>query len=173
MDELSIKAGPGGWVAPHGTPQGTIYVRFAQFDGSWRPIELFRMPLTAEHVRGLPLYRIELAVNASEPVSAALAARIDEPVPQLGSPEFYDLWTGYGHMREPPIALLRPAGRRLTDDWYEQVAHAYRLATARGLKPRTAIANAAGVSTDVAGRWVYEARKRGFLAKGSPGRVTT
>jgi hypothetical protein len=86
--------------------------------------------------------------------------------------DFLKAFTGYGHWPEPAIVLDRPAGRRLDDDWYAKVAEAYRLAAARGLKPRTAIAEAASVSTDVAGRWVYEARKRGLLPKTQPGRVT-
>jgi hypothetical protein len=40
------------------------------------------------------------------------------------------------------------------------------------LNPRSAIAEAAKVSTDVAGRWVREARKRGFLPATDPGKVS-
>jgi hypothetical protein len=42
-----------------------------------------------------------------------------------------------------------------------------RQAIGRGLKRRTAVAEAAGVSVDVAGRWIYEARKRDLIRETS------
>jgi len=67
--------------------------------------------------------------------------------------------------------LKRPAGRNLPDEFYATVAERYRDAAGRGLSPRAAIAEAAGVSADVAGRWVRQARKRGYLPPTEPGKV--
>jgi len=171
--ELTVKAGPSGWVVVSGSDLPTCYVRFALSDEVWRPTTLFRAPLTPEFVRGFPMYRIEAAVNAGG-VSETLASLLDAPVAGLGSEEFIRSFTGFGHVPAPPlppITLERPQGRRLTDEWYAEVATAYRLAADRGLKPRKTIAEAAGASADVAGRWIYEARKRGLLPATQPGRV--
>ena len=97
------------------------------------------------------------------------APRLDEPGFEIGSSKFHGSFAGFA---KPEPALKRPAARRLNDDWYQQVAEAYIAAADRGEKPRTAVARLAGVSTDVAGRWIYEARKRGHLAPTRPGRVT-
>jgi hypothetical protein len=70
------------------------------------------------------------------------------------------------------VAAAASKGRRLDDDWYAKVGATYIAAKDRGLKPRMAIAELAGVSTDVAGRWIYEARKRGHLPPTRPGRVS-
>ena len=65
--------------------------------------------------------------------------------------------------------LERPPGRRLNDDFYAQVADVYRRVAGRQKNPRTVIAEAAGVSTDVAGRWVYEAPEARPPRRDDPG----
>jgi hypothetical protein len=173
--ELTIKTGPAGWVKADVMRGETIvtsaWVRFTRpRGGRWQPAALFMVSPTDETKRLVSLHRIELAVNASALVSNELAERIDEPIAP-GSVDFHKAFTGYGHHPEP-IVLERPTGRRLDTSFYAQVADAYRIAASRGLNPRSAISGAAGVSTDVAGRWVYEARKRGLLAETTPGKVT-
>jgi hypothetical protein len=113
-----------------------------------------------------------LAVNASESLSAKLEGRLTETSFEPGTLEFFGSFNDFV-TPEPPLTLSRPERRALSDEWYAEVAATYRAAAARGLKPRTAIAQAAGVSTDLAGRWVYEARKRGLLAPTTPGSVRT
>jgi transposase len=54
----------------------------------------------------------------------------------------------------------------------EAVGEAYRVAVQRGESPRTTIAESAGVSNEVAGRWVRQARKRGYLPATEPGKVS-
>ena len=100
-----------------------------------------------------------------------VAGDFNDPAAEIGTAEFFDSFTGYT-IPEQDITLERPAGRRLNNAFYAQVADAYHAAATLGRPPRTAIAEVAGVSTDVAGRWVYEARKRGYLAKTNPGKVT-
>jgi len=168
---MELKAGPAGWVLAQGDTLDACWIRFVPVGEDWQPTTLFHWPLTAELVRRFPLHRIEIAVNADDRLSAALAARYDEPIDEPGTERFVTAFTGYGHVPEPEITLKRPSGRRLPDEWYAQVAVAYTMASARSLKPRKAIAEAAGVSLDVAGRWIYEARKRGLLPATRPGRV--
>jgi hypothetical protein len=70
------------------------------------------------------------------------------------------------------LLIERPPGRRLDDSFYQRIGVVYRQAVGRGMKPRQAIAEAASVSPDVAGRWIYQARKRGLIPKTSAGKVT-
>lgn len=149
-----------------------FYVRLTRRrDGEWVPQGTLYVPgIAPETLRSLPLRRILLAVGADESLRRDLEARLNDDVPEVGTNEFHAAFAGFVHP-EPPLTLERPRGRKLADDFYEKVADAYRAATARGLRPRTAIAETAGVTTDVAGRWVREARKRGLLPPTSPGRV--
>jgi hypothetical protein len=98
-----------------------------------------------------------------------LQSRLREKVPPLGSDPFPQ---GLQRLRPSRAAHLeRPKGRRPSDDFYSHVAKAYVGAVVQGMKPRVALADAAGVSTDVVGRWVREARRRGKLSPTTPGRV--
>ena len=63
----------------------------------------------------------------------------------------------------PRIAFRRPAGRRLTDTFYRDVADAYRRARAAGLDPRKTMAEDAGCSRATVARWIAESRRRGHL----------
>ena len=178
---LTFIPGPAGWVMAELQEEGGFllsrsWVQFMRKDEAWRPIALFLHEPTPESVRDVPMHRIEVAVNASAAVSAGLESQLKQSVPRPGSPEFVNLFMGYRRPDPEPLAplpaLKRPTGRRLDDAGYGTVAEFYREASARGLKPRAAIAEAAGASPDVAGRWIYEARKRGFLPPTRPGRVT-
>lgn len=59
--------------------------------------------------------------------------------------------------------------RRLTDDQLRRVAETYRRAVANGGWPKQVVAAEMHVSDSTAGRYVMEARRRGFLGK-APGR---
>jgi hypothetical protein len=176
-DELRLQPGPGGWVAAtlheddELVPSARAFVQFGQGRaGRWEAVALLMIEPSVKSLRSIPIHRIEVAVNADDRVSKQLHDRLDKPVARLGLP-FLRQFQGYP-AAEQPLRLERPASRRLNDAWYKQVANTYRQAAARGLKPRKAIAETANVSQDVAGRWVYEARKRGFLPRTSPGKVT-
>jgi hypothetical protein len=174
--ELEFIPGPAGWLDCTWHDErlnGHAWVHFQRTDeGRWHADGLFCTSPTPETVRALPLHRIEVAANAGGPISEQLAARLDEPNPVIGSREFYEAFTGWVQPEPEPVELERPAGRRLDDDWYAKVAGAYVAAKDRGLKPRTAIAEGAGVSPELAGRWIYQARKRGHLPPTRPGRVS-
>lgn len=59
--------------------------------------------------------------------------------------------------------------RRLTDDQFRAVAAAYRRAVDHGNYPKQAVAAEMHVSESTAGRYIMEARRRGFLGK-APGK---
>jgi hypothetical protein len=64
-------------------------------------------------------------------------------------------------------------GRRTVhgDEHYRQVAETYRAAHEAGENPTQAVKRTLGAQSDsTASRWVREARARGLLAKGRPGR---
>jgi hypothetical protein len=146
-----------------------VFVRFQpDAKGRWKPAE-WRIPgYPAEILRQVPHQRIARAVQANEQVKQALATRLAEPAEE-----------GFAHafgvaVRDRPIVISRPKGRNLDDNFYAHVGHVYRQAVGSGLKnPRQAIAEAARVSPDTAGRWIYEARKRHFIPKTTPGKVTS
>jgi hypothetical protein len=90
----------------------------------------------------------------------------------LRSIKWGTLLASYSVPAAPAVApVKRPKTKNLDDDFYSRVAGVYRWAVASCLKPRVEISRQAEVSTDVAGRWIYEARRRGLLAPTSPGRV--
>jgi len=155
-----------------GNLESVVAVRLApDADGAWKPDgTVYVRPVTQENLRVPPLRRIVVAVAASEGLQASLTARLDDAVPDPGSNDFLKALSGYVHPELP--SLTRPTGRTLSDEFYAAVADRYRDAAARGLSPRSAIATAADVSTDVAGRWVREARKRGLLPATDPGKVS-
>ena len=174
---LEFTVGPGGWLQVFvrdaaGEIESVVALRLApDAEGNWQPDGTLHVhPLAQETLRVLPLRRIVLAVAASPGLRENLMARLGEAVPEPGSVEFKQALAGYLTPELPP--LERPARRNLPDEFYATVAaERYRDAAARGLTPRTAIAESASVSTEVAGRWVREARKRGFLPTTEPGKV--
>lgn len=58
----------------------------------------------------------------------------------------------------------------LTDEFLQDVARAYASAVARGERPNVAIADQTGYPVKSVQRWVYTARQRGIMARGSKGR---
>jgi hypothetical protein len=171
-DEIHLTHGDGGWVRARFKPRDlswqTVYVRFTPDGTRWRATELWLRDPSPGLIRALPLNRIVHAVNADGHVAFGLTAGHENPSPA-------DLPAHFKDKRRrivQPLKLERPAGRRLDDTFYERVGFVYRQALGRGSKPRRAIAEAAGVSDDVAGRWIYEARKRKFIPKTKPGKVS-
>ena len=165
--EIRLIPGPSGWVQARFGARRRLFVRFEpDAQGRWHAAEWSIPGYPPDELRRIPYHSIAQAVSANDRVTEELAARLEEkPEPgfrgTFGEPE-----------RGKPILITRPRGRRLDDDFYGRVAFVYRQAVGRGLKPRAAIAEAAGVSPDVAGRWIYQARKRGLIPKTRPGKVT-
>jgi hypothetical protein len=177
--ELSLAVGNGGWVRARFTtrdlPEQTVYVRFAPAGNRWRAVELRLDDPSQEILRAIPLSRIEHAVNASErgeaiagPVVFGLAVGHENPSPK-------DLRAHFKNKRRrivSPVKLERPATRRLTDDFYKDVARAYTAATAAGSNPRKALAEASATPADTVARWIRETRRRGYLPPAEPGKVS-
>jgi len=70
---------------------------------------------------------------------------------------------------DQPPPLRRP--QRITDDFLKDVAAQYRWVSAAGELPGPAMAEQTGAPVRTVQRWVYEARKRGLLPPGRPGRA--
>jgi hypothetical protein len=62
-------------------------------------------------------------------------------------------------------------GKRLPDEHFARVAEIYRSAQTLGEPPTHAVAEQMHTSRSNAGRWVMEARRRGFLGKATPGQA--
>lgn len=174
--ELELTAGPGGWLQVTISRFGEVedvHLRLRRTDeGTWVPQgTLYAPPLSPEKLRTIPLRRILVAVAASDAARNDLEKRLTESTPEPGTKGFYESFTGWVHPEPPLPKLERPSGRRLSDDFYAGVATLYRAAAARGLNPRITVAEVAGASTEVAGRWVREARKRGQLPPTTPGKA--
>jgi len=176
---LNFNVGPGGWLfalvasgfGSAAVVTGVHLRLWRDDDGRWRPQgTLFVNP---EHLQRIPMRRILLAVAASESLREKLASRLGDEVPgDPGSEAFMRAFDDFVVPEPPPVALKRPKGRNLSDEFYKAVADAYRVALERSEAPRTAIAESAGVSNEVAGRWVRQARKRGYLPATEPGKVS-
>lgn len=78
-----------------------------------------------------------------------------------------------GGTNEPrrPMPQVKPPAGRLTDDFLEDVADAYRWFTEAKQAPAPAIAEMAGTPVRTVHRWIYEARKRGIIPPARTGRA--
>lgn len=76
---------------------------------------------------------------------------------------------GDGIMEAYP-APVEP-GKRIPDEHFERVADVYRYAVKLGRPPTEGVAEAFDVARSTAGRWVVQARRRGFLGPAMPGRA--
>jgi hypothetical protein len=173
LTHLHLEAGPAGWVTVYWrrgarSREQTARLRFQQLKktGWWRPVELHTLTPTQEHLRDIPLRKIELAVNANSVVTEALVDWLDRksPVDFPGSIETT-------LEKVPRTPLRRPASRKLDDDFYREVAFAYRDAVRRGLQPGKTIAADTKAPASTVNRWIGGARERGFLPPTEPGRV--
>jgi hypothetical protein len=107
--------------------------------------------VSAEVLRSIPVGRIEAAANAllhpSTPDDVA-----DRPEATL-------------------TPVLRDDGRGYADDFYAEVAVAYRHLAATTHRPVAHLADANDVPVTTAQRWVKEARRRSLLAPGRQGKA--
>jgi hypothetical protein len=93
----------------------------------------------------------------------------DAPVPQ--APEAKQRRSLGRRSVVPDLRLVPPADRDRGDDFYRQVAEAYSAAALIDRGPAVAIAQASDVPVTTVHRWVKEARRRGFLSAGRPGKA--
>jgi hypothetical protein len=172
MKPLEIFPAAGGWFhADWG--DGRAWFRLA-LDRRKRLTRIAQIKLdmdnpTPEKLRKIPFNRIHAAVTmrGAGAVQLVLAMRLkEEPAPDMFTtrPEGMELTHRF--------RLKRPAGKRLHDDFYKDVAHAYQNAVAHGLRPRKAIVEDTGAADATVAAWVLEARKRGYLPKAKAGKVS-
>jgi hypothetical protein len=173
MKELELTPEVGGWLwADWG--DGKAWIRFGKDkrDKLTRIVELHVLDPTPEKLRRLPLRRIHAAatMRGAGLVQLMLALGINEDPPpgMLSQPPR----RGQGQKLERRFRLKRPAGRRLGDEFYKDVAHAYQSAFALGLSPRKAIVQDTGAADATVAAWIMGARKRGHLPPAKPGKVS-
>src|SRR5690349_17720109 len=108
-------------------------------------------PVSAEALRSIPIGRIEALANALlHPFSADL---------------------GWRKVARLPDELLFAAPRNRPDAFYAAVASTYRHLVSETPQPVRQLAEANEVPKTTAHRWVKEARRRGMLAPGRPGKA--
>jgi hypothetical protein len=122
--------------------------------------------LSAEVLRSIPVGRIEAAANAqlhaSAPGPGAVLAAWPGEVAALDADS----------LRVPDeLRIGGEPGRGYPDMFYGAVAAAYRLLAAASPRPVADLAGANEVPVTTAQRWVKEARRRGHLAPGRPGKA--
>ncbi|HVF03236.1 MAG TPA: hypothetical protein VNA20_00210 [Frankiaceae bacterium] len=132
----------------------SIHIRLApRADGRLRVVGLrLDGPVSAEVLRSIPVGRIEGAANAQlhDAVPAARKRKVEARVPD---------------------SLRSNAVRGYPDAFYDSIAAAYRSLVATTSKPVSDLATANDVPVTTAQRWVKEARRRGLLAPGHPGKA--
>jgi hypothetical protein len=104
------------------------------------------LPISASTLRSVPVGRIEAHANAQQ--------------------------TGERHADATiPADLFTLEGRGRSDDFYAHVAAIYRHLVGQTKQPVASIAEANNVPKTTAHRWVKEARNRGHLPPGRPGKA--
>ena len=158
-----------------------VYVRvLAGSDGRLGVTELrIAGALSSELLRAIPLGRIEAAANAQLVVIDAVNAPVTLMRP--GTRGLVSLDTGWETgeavpYRRPdgprvPIRLADDTGRGRTDEFYATVAGIYQELAQSSPRPAIELAEANQVPVTTAHRWIKEARRRGFLGPGRPGKA--
>ncbi len=165
-----------------------VFVRFAEkAERGFAAVEMLAeagaVSLNTRHLRGIPLGRLEAAVNHPqhrarlreliEPTSEAhirppVYGDDAEPVTAEGWP-----WWMYRPQkpRVPRLKLKVPPGNtKKPDSFFEQVAERFAYLSTVSARPATDLAEANGVNVTTVHGWVKEARRRGLLAPGERGR---
>jgi hypothetical protein len=175
---LEVISGPGGWarVTWRQRQPGEVvaYVRFSvdQRVGTLTVAELRISEPWVQRHRELPLGRVENAANADANTRAHIVMHSKEEAPPDLDVYFETQARISGRRVEPRYQLERPAARRLDDEFYAAVGRAYAEAVADGLNPRKTLATDSGTPADTVARWIGEARRRGHLSAGKPGKAS-
>lgn len=194
-----VEARPGGWVRLTESGGPSVYLHFRQ-DGPAGQ-ERFNLKtavmkagedevLSGRSWRRIPLLEVERFIAVPQ-VQTALTFPCDEPPPAVLEKldEYFEAGKYPGNPSETgyissgmltsdspegaaagKFPVIKPPGR-ITDDFLRDVADAYRWFTNAKQPPAPAIAEMADVPVRRVHRWVSDARKRGFLPPGRPGRA--
>lgn len=157
---------------------GTVQVRVGVSAGGRLVLTGLRIDgiPTAELLRAIPVGRIEASANAQ---LAVVAEPIGTPpvVNTRRRPVAPPVAADVGwETVEPALAVARSASapevrlRGRPDLFYRQVADVYLDFAQASARPACDLADKHGVPVSTAHRWVKEARRRGFLPPGRPGK---
>lgn len=145
--------------------------------------------LTAELLRSIRVGQIEAVANAQltvvdGTVVPATAHRASAPSPVPDNPAGWEMADPAAAVARPvpvtrPVPAARPAdriepavsGRGRPDSFYAAVADEYRRRLQESVRPVADLAEANAVPVTTAYRWIKEARRRGLLPPGRPGKV--
>jgi hypothetical protein len=132
---------------------------------------------SAELLRAIPVGRIEAAANAQlSVINDVIVTNVpanSRPRPLIAPDSGDDGWEttdpAQATERADRADLARTRGR--PDVFYRQVADVYLDLAQDSHRPASEIADTHGVPVSTAHRWVREARRRGFLPPGRPGKT--
>jgi hypothetical protein len=133
-----------------------------------RITELHLLNPSRQKLARVPLNRIHAAatMRAAGFVELMLAIGFDQEPPDFSKPP------KHGMKLERRYKLKRPPGKKLDDDFYKNVGHAYQSAVAFGFHPRQAIVADTGAADATVAAWVGEARRRSHQPPAQPGKVS-
>ncbi len=132
---------------------------------------------TSSLLRAIPLGRIEAAANAQLSViddtvtptprhRHRLPSRPSTPRPEPGAGD-----AGWELPDRPPAATRTFTSRGRPDSFYAGIARDYSDLAQTSRRPAAELADRHGVPVTTAHRWIKEARRRGHLAPGRPGKA--
>ncbi len=142
-------------------------------------VDALEQPVSGARLRSVPLARIEASASSGVLRERLLAAYDDEglgapdPMQALAVLRAMVTMGGVEHVAfrgQERTVLTRP-GPSPSDAFYRQVATEYLLRAGETRAPAAALASEAGVPVGTVHRWVREARRRGHLPAGRPGRA--
>ena len=198
---MQISFGNGGWLQVNGADDVPVpvFLRLSPDNrGRWLVREMYAHGdhITPALLRSAPIAEVELIINADP---QRLAARADHPGPDLQRLAGWfagyfsaesDHWVAHSMWAQDKASGIpqAPAARRvtvrsatprpplrapdrLTPEFFRELSAAYVDVVSRHLRPGPTLATEAGVSARTVHRWVLEARKRGFLPRGTQGRA--
>jgi hypothetical protein len=162
-----------------------VWVRVRPGDGG--RLEISEVYLTTEvgdirsdDLRRVPLGRIETFINRPDK-QPWLLERLDGPHRSLDAaalqarekrPSVEDTYKRMAaRQRRNKAKVPVPEGRKYPDSFYLKVAAAYLELAADGGRPAAEMAEANDVPMTQVHRWVKEARRRGLLPPGRPGKA--
>jgi hypothetical protein len=141
------------WVDLDGDGVPDIRVRLGSAEDGRLHVEAVLVegtPVSASHLRGVPLGRIEAHANATLHPDAADRMATNAKIPA----HLFDL-----------------SGRGRSDEFYAEVAAVYASLVSRTHQPVAVIAETNNVARVTAHRWIKQARDRGLLPPGRPGKA--
>jgi hypothetical protein len=153
----------------------SVFVHVVVGEGGRLVVDGLRIdgPPTAELLRAIPVGKLEATANAQLAVVDDAVVAVKNRRPRPVRPPAAD--PGGWETSDPAAAVGRrlpePAGRGRPDHFYREVATVYLDYAQGSHRPAVDLAERHDVPVTTAHRWIKEARRRGFLPPGRPGRA--